>query len=396
MHADIHFYSLLFIAGLAFILPLLINKLKVIRMPIVVAEILAGILFGKSGFDLITNDLWITFLTQLGFAYLMFLSGLEIDVKWVKKLAKPKLGSPNTVLLGLLLFLMVCGFSLGSAAVIHQLGLNINFLLIALLLLSASIGMILPELVAKHLMDRPIGQVLLLFSIFAECASLLILPFVLFSMDASKGIDILLTLGMLVVFLLVYLLGKRFVRPEAFNNPELEHSQLKVRGAFFLILAFVSLSHTINIEIILGGFLAGILFALFFNDTKKEITSKLDAIGYGFLIPIFFIMIGVNFDVSAVLSAKTLVLLPFLILSVFLIRVIPLLFFKKYASWRELIGSGFLISTGLSHIIAISLVAEELHFIDMTTHSIFVVYAMISSWIGPVVYHRLVLSPKSK
>lgn len=388
MEEGLNFQSLLIITVLAFLIPIIVSKIKGFTIPVVIAEVIAGIIVGKSGFDIVHNDLWIEFLSSFGFAYLMFLSGLEIDFKHLRSISSNKSNVVDPIKLGLLIFAGNVILAFVFAIIIFKLGVNIHPLFIMLVFCATSLGIVVPTLKEKNIISKPIGQTILVSALIADLFTMIVMPIAIFFVAGEKGIELLFSLLVFFVFAILYFVGRKYMKFD-FSNPTYESMQLKVRAAFALVLLFVTISQIVNVEIILGAFLAGMLFSLLFEEFRDEIVSKLDAIGYGFLIPIFFIMVGVKFDLGSVLNLKTFILLPLLVIGLFLSKIIPSLFMKKFFTLRETIGSGFLISSGLSLVIAISLVAWKLGIIDTSSHETFVLLAIVTSFISPIIFMKL-------
>jgi len=389
MESTLNFYSLLIIAGLAFLLPLLVNRIKRIKIPVVIAEILAGIIVGKSGFNVIQSDLWIDFLSLFGFAYLMFLSGVEIDFTYFKKLKKEKNGKGNPLFFGILIFLLTVLLSYLISCQLTEMGLAKSPLFLTMIFSTTSLGIVVPILKENRIINEPIGQTILVSAIIADFATMLMIPVVMFFVQSGGSKKLLTSLIVFAAFALLYFLGKRFFKIHLHGSPTFESSQIKIRAAFALILLFVSLSEFADVEIILGAFLAGILFSLFFDEFRMELAPQLDAIGYGFLIPIFFITVGADFDLKTVLTLDTLIALPLYVVVAYVVKLIPALVLKRFFSWRETIGAGFLLSSRLSLIIAIALVAWEAGIISETTYSTFILVAIITCIVSPILFSKI-------
>lgn len=389
METNVNFYSLLIISGLAFIIPLLVTQIKKVKIPVVIAEITAGVIVGKSGFNLIHNDLWIEFLSLFGFAYLMFLSGVEIDFSYFKNRKHEKLKNGNPLFLAILIFILTLGFSLLFSCLLFDVGLTENRLFLTLIFSTTSLGIVVPVLKEHKIINEPIGQTILMSALIADFATMLMVPVVLFLSQPDGNTNLLTSLIVFIAFGVVYFVSKRYFKIDFNNNPTFDSSELKVRAAFALVLIFVTISEIANVEIILGAFLAGILFSLLFDEFRTEIAPKLDAIGYGFLIPIFFIMVGAKLDLKAVMHLDTLIAFPIYIIIVYLVKLIPVMILRRFYPWKETIAAGFLISSRLSLIIAISLVAWKAGVINETTYSTLILVAIFTCIISPIMFSKI-------
>ena len=225
-------------------------------------------------------------------------------------------------------------------------------------------------------------------ALIADFATMILIPVVMFFITGEKSIDLIYTGLLLGGAILIYWLSKKHLFRNA-ANPLLKTSQMMIRASFALMLIFVTLAEIANIEIILGAFIAGILYSFLFASYRKEIWPKLDAIGYGFLIPLFFIMIGINFNFSMVVTPQVYLLLPLLIYIVYIVKLIPALLLKKYFGWRETIGAGFLLSSRLSLIIALSFIALQKGMITPVIHSSLILVAMITCLLSPIIFMQV-------
>ncbi|MCF6093364.1 cation:proton antiporter [Microaerobacter geothermalis] len=398
---EFNYISLLIITTLAFFVPLILAKIPKISIPIVVGEIIAGMIVGKSGFNLISEDVYLTFLSDFGFAYLMFLSGLEIDFHLLSTpTAKSKkrhvLNHPVVLAMGT--FILTLAISFTFAYVLYQYGLVRSYWLMTLILSTTSLGVVVPILKEKKMAGTPLGQTILLSALFADFITMVLITVVVSIEKGGRVAEILLILILFVVFFLLYRISKFLSKLHIIDKLAHATSQIKVRGSFFLILVLVSLSQQLGKEvIILGAFLAGVIVSLISKRHETELHLKLDAIGYGFFIPIFFIHIGVNFDLSMLINSyRALWLIPLLLLAAYLVKIIPTMIYRFSYSWRETISSGFLVSSRLSLIIAASSIALELGLIDVSVNSAIILVAIITVTLSPMIFQRLAPAEKQE
>ncbi len=387
MNQGLNFYSLLMLCAIAFIVPLAVLRIRFLKIPVAIAEIIIGIIVGQSGLNIVRTNPVIDFLALFGFAFLMFLSGLEIDFHYFFNNA----GTPSgfhPVRLGFIIFGLTVVLSFFFANVLHSIGITKSPLFLTLIFSTTSLGIVVPVLKARQIINRPVGQLILIAALIADFGTLLMIPVVMFFVAGAGSINLIYASLLIGFFGLILFTGKKLVKFN-FDNLLFETSQFKVRAAFVLILLFVTLAEITGIEIILGAFLAGILYSSLFSKYKIEILPKLEAIGYGFLIPIFFIMVGAKFDLKPVFSRQVLVLLPLFVYIVYIVKLVPALVLIKFFGWRETIGAGFLISSRLSLIIALSLVALNEGLINSATHSTFILLAMVTCLISPLIFIKV-------
>ena len=400
MHTEHSFLPLLLIAALAFAVPIVVARLRWFQAPAVVLEIICGIAVGRSGFDLVEHNEVLGFLSLFGFVYLMFLAGLEIDfrrlkVQWVAR----REGSlfHNAFFLAAALFAGTAILSLAAAWTLSRGGLveTDSLLLLGLIFGTTSVGAVVPTLKERGEIGGPFGQVLLLAAILADVVTIVALTVILILMTEGFSWELLVVV---VMFLAIYLavkighiLRERGILSGLFGGAISASTHIKVRGSLALLLVFVALAEFIGVEIVLGAFLAGALVSLFTPRAHDLLTHKLEALGYGFFVPLFFIMVGVRFDM-AVLSGgwHTIAMLLAILVAAYVVKVIPAMITlgPRFGRRRALSG-GILLSSRLTLIIAISAVALSLGLISETMNSAVILLAIITCTVSPALFARL-------
>lgn len=388
--------ALLLITGLAAVVPIFAKRLDRFGIPIVVYEILAGMIVGISGFNFIEPSPILTFLAEFGFAFLMFLSGLEIDLRLLNP-ARPTLGQERrwtqALPLGLLIFLGTLLLAFASALFAPQ-AANSNPLLLGLILSTTSLGVVVPVLKERGLTGTRFGQYILVASSIADFATLLLLTTIIAVLRRGLTLDLLLIPALLLIFIMVARFSLRASRggrvQGALDSLSSATSQIRVRGAIALMVAWVVLAEAFGVELILGAFLAGAIAGLLSGHDDQGSREKLDGIGYGFFIPIFFIMVGAQFNLQAVLqSTQGLLLLVWLLVVAFAVKIVPALLLKARFSWRQTMAGGMLLSSRLSLIIAASAIALSMGLINETINSDIILLAIITVTIAPSLFNRI-------
>lgn len=400
MHSE--YLPLLLITALAVIVPVLASRMHIVRLPIVVGEILAGILIGRSGLNIVEPSPTLSFLAGFGFTFLMFLSGLEVSFDMLRSgAAGGKNGSTwkQPVPLALISFGLTVLLGLGVGFGLAQAGLARNPILMGLILSTTSLGIVVPILKERQMAGTRYGQAMLIAALVSDFVTLLLLSIVIAILSRGVRPDLLLFMVLLAAFAAAVKISPWMKRSSFLNRVtvELSHAtaQIRVRGAFALMVFWVVLAEFLGVEVILGAFLAGAVLSLVNRGEKAELHDKLDAIGYGFFIPIFFINVGANFDLRALLvSPKALVLLPVLIISAYLVKFIPALVFRTIFSWRETLAAGALLSSRLSLIIAASAIALELDMITSATNAAVILVAVVSCMASPLLFGRILPAEK--
>jgi len=404
LHFD--YWPLLVIIALAWIVPMAISLLRLRRIPSVVLEIILGYFAGR--YILVNaDDLSIKileFLALTGFIFLMFLSGLEINMDHIigsfpRK--KPNLRSiqRNPLLMACLYFILCLIISYtGSEGLASLIGMS-NTWYFALIMVTTSVGIILPVLKNRGETSGSYGQMIITSAAISDILSIILFTFTAYVLKNGFKIEILFILLIFALFYFMYSVGNRFRHLRLFKKISFQFShaasQLSIRGTTLLIFIFVVTSQFISAEVILlGAFLSGILLSSFLHKERSLLLVKLDGMGYGFFIPIFFIMVGVKFDPYA-LGEFDASLFPILVILLFLmyaIKIIPSLIWLRQFGLRKSLSGGVLLSTRLSLIIAASAIGLELGVISSSINSIFIIMSIISCVISPLLYNFLNIS----
>jgi monovalent cation:H+ antiporter-2, CPA2 family len=386
-HASV--ISLLIVVTAAFITPIILHRFKLSFIPVVVAEILMGLIIGKTGLNVVHADTWLGTLSTLGFIFLMFLSGLEIDFSAFtrnKKTSGMK-KEPNSFLASGLIFGGIFIISLGLSFLFVWAGFIDNAFLMTMIISTISLGVVVPTLKEAHLMKTTIGQIILLTAVIADLVTMILLAVFVSLHEGGKGNTWLL----LVLFgagICLYFIGRGFKNRNIFEALSTSTVQISTRAVFTLIIVLVGLSESIGAENILGAFLAGVLVSLL--SPNQELLHKLDSFGYGFLIPIFFVMVGVNLNLWALLSdPKLLMLIPLLLLGLFISKLVPVYLLKIWYDTKTVIASGFLLTSTLSLVIAAATIGEKMKIISSKMGGTLILVAVITSIIAPIVFKKL-------
>lgn len=395
------FIPLLVVVLLAFLVPILLARFR--RIPVVVGEILAGILIGPSVLGWVhTEEPTLELLAEIGFAFLMFLSGLEIDFSILFAATKPgqdKKKSP--ILLAGLSFLLTIVLAAGVGFWLTGAGFVKDPWMMTLILSTTSLGIVVPVLKEKRMSGSGLGQTILLSALMADFLTMFFITVYIAIRSTGLSLNILLIGLLFIPVVLLYQLGQKHLRRPIVRRlmEELADatSQIKVRGAFALMITFVVLAELIGAELILGAFLGGVLASLISEPNDEKIRSKLDAIGFGFFVPLFFVYVGVNFDLRAFLENRDAwVLLPELLIAAFAIKFVSTLIFRFAYSWKETFASGMLLSARLSLIIAASAIGIRLGAITESTNADIILVAALTATIAPMGFNIVMAEPDDK
>ncbi|AVM23425.1 monovalent cation:proton antiporter family protein [Bacillus pumilus] len=384
--------SLVVVIIVAFFTPILLHRFK-LTIPVVVAEIIMGLIIGKSGLQLVVeHDAWLDTLSMLGFIFLMFLSGLEIDFSSFESKKKARqlpngLKEPNTFKAAIIIFLGVFSISFILSYAFVLAGFIQNAFLMTLIISTISLGVVVPTLKEEKLMQTNIGQIILLVAVIADLVTMILLA--VFSSIYGDGTgNMWLLLLLFAAGILLYLFGRVFKTKSIFESMSKGTVQIGTRAIFTLIIVLVALSESLGAENILGAFLAGVLVSLL--SPNKELVQQLDSFGYGFLIPIFFVMVGVDLNIWALFKDPTImIMIPLLFIALLVSKLIPILYLKKWYDMKKVIGSGFLLTSTLSLVIAAATIGERLGIIDHKMSGALILVAVLTSILTPVWFKAL-------
>lgn len=387
---QISFAALVIIATAAFFIPIVVNRIRWVRIPVIVGELIVGIVIGRSGFNIVQPQEWLLFLSTLGITYLMFLSGVEIDFRVLRRMSASPKGRALFKLTSLYFFLVLAVSALVGFWFV-RLGWVDNPWIVALILTTVSVGIVLPTLKERGLISTEFGQAVLLTAVVMDFATLILLTVLVTLASGEDPSKLALTLFLFAGGFLTYIGGTK-LRDRPFMR-DLAHatSQIGVRGAFMLIFIFAYLAQTLGIELILGAFLAGAIVSVISETDQTSLHLKLDAIGFGFLVPIFFIMVGAEFDVAALLaSPESIVLALSIIVVAFFVKMVPAAIFARRYTLRGAMGIGALVTPGLSLTVAAAEIGFRLGMLSSATHSAMILLAIVTAGIAPILFERIV------
>jgi Kef-type K+ transport system membrane component KefB len=354
--------ALLIVVAVAFAAPFLLGLAPGLRIPAVVLEIVAGIVVGPSVLGWFEIDGTLEVMATLGLAFLLFLGGLEVDFAQLR---------------GRVLRLTAGGYALSLAI---ALGVSLTFaagglvgtpLLVAIALGSTSLGVLIPVLKDGGRVATPLGRLVLAGGTIADFAAIILLS-LFFTGEGGAGATLVLIgslLGLAVVVLAVVRGAQHSMRIRAdLQRLQDTTAQIRVRGALVLLVGFAAAAQQLGLEVILGTFAAGAMLALADPDrgmTHPDLRRKLEAIGFGVFIPIFFVTSGVRFDLGALTgSASALAMVPLFLVALLLVRALPALLYRPLLDRREVVVAGLLQATSLPFLVTATAIGRELGLVD--------------------------------
>jgi Kef-type K+ transport system membrane component KefB len=346
---DVEFVNLLAVSVVALLAPLTLGLAPALRVPSVVLEIIAGVIIGPQVLGWVEVDLPVGIVALLGLAFLLFLAGLEIDVHQLRGslLRLSLVGYLVTLVIG-----VAVGFGLKAAGWASGPGL------IAVTLSATSLGLVVPVLKDAGRIDSRLGQTTVAAASIADFAAIVLLSLLFTTSDTSTGSRLLL-LGMFAALVAVTAVAVSLVSSSKRLDMTLTSLQdttaeIRVRGAVVILVAFVALAEAFGLESILGAFMAGAVVGIVDKNTASHphFRLKLEAIGYGLLIPVFFVSSGLRLDLSGlVANPAALTRVPVFLVALLLVRGVPALLFGRLFDRRSVLAAGLLQATSLPFIV---------------------------------------------
>lgn len=394
MESSANLLPLLLVLVLAFAVPLLLGKVR--WLPVVVGEIFAGVIIGSSGLDLVHEGPTLEIMSNMGLAFLMFLAGMEIDFDKLLPGQGRAVDEQQRKLLMLtpLIYLVTLGLALPSGFFLQGLGLDGDPWLLAFILSATSLGIVLPILKQRKMTHTAAGQAIFYTALLADFLTVILLTVFLLTIEQGFSLQVFSVGLLFIAFFLVYRIGSRFFRIPTIRYLMEELSsvtvQIKVRGAIAILMAFVVLAGFLGVELILGAFLAGMIISLLRSREDIQLVEKLEAFGFGFFIPVFFILVGVNLDLGTLVeNPGSLLLLPALLALSLIVKIVPGLLLKNLVSWRETFAGSMLLNTHLSIEIAVAVIGERLGLLSPAASAVVILFAALTILFMPVLFNLL-------
>lgn len=382
--SELHFTNLLIVVAAAFAVPLLLGLAPRVRLPAVVLEIVAGIILGPAGLGWVQIDAPIEVLALIGLAFLLFLAGLEVEFEMLRGRVLALAGGG---------FLASFALALGAGFALKAAGFVAQPLFAAIILSATSLGIIIPLLKDAGQSTSAFGQLVIAAGSIADFGAVILLS-IFFSREGAGTASQLLLLGSFLLLAVVaglVVAGAEHVRPvrDAVGRLANTTAQIRVRGAFLLMIAFAALAQGLGLEVILGAFAAGAILKLTDRDEAMmhpEFRTKLEAVGYGVFIPVFFVTSGLRFDLDALVSsAGTLARVPVFLLALLLVRGLPALLYRGEVGGRQALIAGLLQATSLPFIVAATAIGLDLDLLSPANGAAFVAAGLLSVLVFPLV-----------
>jgi Kef-type K+ transport system membrane component KefB len=387
----ISFSSLLIVGAVAVAVPLFLGLVPAVKVPAVVLEILGGILVGPTVLGWVHLDVAVRVIADLGLGFLLFMAGFEIDLRRFDRRTLTLVS--RAFLLSMILALLVAyGLQLG--------GQVRDGLLVGITLVSTSLGVLVPILHDAGQTETIFGRMIMAAGSLAELAPLVLLSVFFSASSKNPGAELGLLAGFVGLTAVIVVVTQR-VRVwgplrEVVHRLENTSSQLRVRLAITFALAFSAVAEHFGLATILGAFLAGVIVRRTDETpaSQEEFQGKLEAIGFGFLIPVFFVSTGVGLDITALFhSTRAIILVPVFLVALLLVRGLPALLYVRVVGRTHAIAAGFMQATSLTFIVVATVIGVQTGHQRTSTAAALVVAGLLSVVIYPPIALRMLMSP---
>jgi Kef-type K+ transport system membrane component KefB len=377
------FDNLLIVVAVTFVAPLTLGFFPSVKLPSVVLEILAGIVIGPSVLGIVHVDEAISVISVLGLAFLLFLAGLEIDFQRLRG---------QVLRVTMIAFVVSFGIALLVALVLKATGLIETPLLIAIILCATSLGVLIPVLKDAGEISSTFGQLIVAAGTIADFGAVILLS-IFFSGEGGVGSTLLL-IGSLVVLAVVFFIAVKGAERSSLLRQDLVRlqdttAQIRVRGAVVLLVGFAAIADSLGLESILGAFIAGAVLSLLDKDeqiTHPEFRRKLEAVGFGIFIPVFFVTSGVNYDLDALTSsASNVLMVPIFLAALLAARGLPALLYRRLLDTKHTAIAGLMQATSLPFIVAAVAIGEDLNLVTAAEGAALIGAGLLSVLLFPVI-----------
>ena len=383
MMPEVSLNGIVLVTAIAFLAPLLLGLAPRLRLPAVVLEILAGIAIGPSGLGWVQPDVVIEVLALVGLAMLLFLAGMEIEPSRFR-------GRPLKISAAGFAISIAAGLLIGT--LLAALGMLDNPLLFAIALSATSLGLITPVLKDAGQSATPLGQLTIAASSTADFAAVILLSLLFSREGAGAGSTLILLGGFALLAALLGLAlagaGRSMRISETLLRLQDTTAEIRVRGAMLLLVGMSALAQHLGLEVILAAFIAGAVLKLVDRDvmlTHPNFRLKLESIGYGFVIPVFFVASGLRFNLASLFeSASSLAAVPVFLAALLIVRGLPALLFRADLGNRGVLVAALLQATSLPFIVATTQIGLELGAITQGTAAALVAAGLLSVIIFPL------------
>ncbi len=380
---DTEFISLAVIAIVAAVVPLCANRIPNKLVPETVLLLIAGAVLGPHALGVVQVTDAVSLLSELGMAFLFLLAGYEIDPQNLTG----KQGRTSVIT-------WLVSFGIATALIMlltsAETG-SIGATAAAIALTTTAIGTLMPILAERGIMGTRVGDLVLSYGTYGELMPILAIALLLTTRAKWVTVIVLLVFAAIAVFVGWRAKEFRKVGSRAYGflvDRADSGSQTLVRVTICLLICLVAISAIFKLDIILGSFAAGFVLRYVVPEGNHSLEQKLEAIGYGFLIPLFFVVSGAGIDLAAI-GAKPVMLVVFIVL-LLVVRFVPIMISLRMShltrdmSWSDHVSVAFYCTTALPLIVAVTNVAVSAEAMNPSTASVMVAAGAISVFLMPL------------
>lgn len=395
-------WPLTILVGIAVIIPIILSVLKIKSVPSLVIEILMGIILS---FIPLTRGLFTTVegsvttlssfpeaLYVIGMSILLFMSGFDTDFSVFKRRKKGEPKQLKVFLCAIIIYVLVCALSVGAAYLLRDYVNHstwVGIAIIAVFFSSTFASLVIPLIHDYDLKDTSLGKIIATYSTLSELCSIIALSVIMIILGVSKNPSYISIIIVILVYILIFIV-KKFIKIEKVFGKKIEGIvHLSTRVTVFVLLIAILLSDLGGVEYILGAFLSGMIIRALW---PSHHANKLESIGYGLFVPLFYILVGFKIGLLIMhtgktdfLSLHTLIQLMVVVGMMFLVRL-PFLYLLRYYKIKTVISSLFMTTSTIIVSIAIEHISSETSLLDEKFVSIFLIASVLTCLIPPILF----------
>ena len=333
---------------------------KLIRIPIPPIEIILGSLFGYMGF--VTHNQYFDIIAEVGFLYLMFLAGMEVDLKQIRNASKEIIQKSILFIISMAFFSITLGmiFRLNAITVISMPLISIG---------------LLASLSKTYGKEQSWLKLAFIAGILGEIISITALTVLDAASSTGFSIALVIKIGYLLLFVvavyiiyrLLHLLFWWYPEIKSILVPKIDTSDQDIRLAMALFFILIAVMFSLELELALGAFIAGVAISAFFHH-EKRLEEKMSSLGFGFLIPIFFIHVGASFDLGSIAVEGVITGALLITMLMLFSRLLAAIVLKSISGSRDALLVGLSLSMPLTLLIAVATIGFETEWIDILSY----------------------------
>ena len=380
---EMEFISLAVIAVVSALAPLVANRIPGKLVPETVLLLIAGAVLGPHAANIVQVTDSVSLLSELGMAFLFLLAGYEIDPKNLTGHA----GRASVIT-------WLASFAVATTIILlltrEETG-DIGAVAASIALTTTAIGALMPILAERGILGTRVGDLVLSYGTYGEIMPILAISLLMTA--RAKWVTVIVLLVFAAIAVLVGRRAREFrqVGGRAYDfliDRADSGSQTLVRVTICLLICLVAISAVFDLDIILGAFAAGFVLRYVVPEGNRSLEQKLEAIGYGFLIPLFFVVSGAGIDLSAI-AASPLLLVMFIVM-LLVVRFVPIMLSLRLnretrdLSWPDCVSVAFYCTTALPLIVAVTNIAVSAGAMQQSTASIMVAAGAVTVFLMPL------------